>query len=164
MIFPNCLMIIKLSVLPYEADCTISMPDMTLNILICVPYTWNGTVEFENLSSSGVNVIRIRFCCIAEHSLLTCSILPKLIWNKCGFSHFGNYMVPSYSDGWKLRTFKMPSSNGNIFHVTGPLWGEIHRSPMLSLTKASDAELWFFRIESHVIRNFTKISQCRETK
>ena len=27
------------------------------------------------------------------------------------------------------------SSNGNIFHVTGPLWGD-------SLTKASDAELW----------------------
>ena len=33
------------------------------------------------------------------------------------------------------------SSNGNIFHVTGPLWGECTDHRWIPLTKASDAEL-----------------------
>ena len=41
---------------------------------------------------------------------------------------------------WRTTT----SSNGNIFHVFGSLWGEstCHRS--IPLTKASNAELWCF--------------------
>ena len=38
----------------------------------------------------------------------------------------------------------MTSSNGNIFHVTGPLWGEFTGHRWIPLTKASDAELWCF--------------------
>ena len=38
----------------------------------------------------------------------------------------------------------MTSSNGNIFHVTGPLCGEVTGHRWISLTKASDAELWCF--------------------
>ena len=41
-------------------------------------------------------------------------------------------------------TFMMTSSNGNIFHVTGPLWGEFTCHQWIPLTKASDAELWCF--------------------
>ena len=36
------------------------------------------------------------------------------------------------------------SSNGNIFRVTGPLWGESNSHRWIPLTKASDAELWSF--------------------
>ena len=36
------------------------------------------------------------------------------------------------------------SSNGNIFHVTGSLWGESTCYWWIPLTKASDAELWCF--------------------
>ena len=36
----------------------------------------------------------------------------------------------------------MMSSNGNIFRVTGPLCGEFTGHRWISLTKASDAELW----------------------
>ena len=36
------------------------------------------------------------------------------------------------------------SSNGNIFHVTGPLWGESTGHRWIPLTKAGDAELWCF--------------------
>ena len=32
--------------------------------------------------------------------------------------------------------------HGNIFHVTGPLWGESTGHRWIPLTKASDAELW----------------------
>ena len=34
--------------------------------------------------------------------------------------------------------------NGNIFHVTGPWWGESTGHRWIPLTKASDAELWCF--------------------
>ena len=38
----------------------------------------------------------------------------------------------------------MTSSNGNIFHVTGPLCGESTGHRWIPLTKASDVELWCF--------------------
>ena len=38
----------------------------------------------------------------------------------------------------------MTSSNGNIFRVTGPLWGVSTGDRRIYLTKASDAELWYF--------------------
>ena len=38
----------------------------------------------------------------------------------------------------------MTSSNGNIFRVTGPLYGEFTSHRWIPLTKASDAELWCF--------------------
>ena len=38
----------------------------------------------------------------------------------------------------------MTSSNGNIFRVTGPLWGEYTGYRWIPLTKASDVELWCF--------------------
>ena len=43
---------------------------------------------------------------------------------------------------WKW--FTMTSSNGNIFRVTGPLWGEFTGHRWIPLTKASDTELWCF--------------------
>ena len=38
----------------------------------------------------------------------------------------------------------MRLSNGNIFRVTGPLWGESTGHQWIPLTKASDVELWYF--------------------
>ena len=38
----------------------------------------------------------------------------------------------------------MTSSNGNIFHITGPLCREFTGHRWIHLTKASDAELWCF--------------------
>ena len=38
----------------------------------------------------------------------------------------------------------MTSSNGNIFRVTGPLWGESTDHLWLLLIKVSDAEPWYF--------------------
>ena len=40
--------------------------------------------------------------------------------------------------------FTMTSSNGNIFRVTGLLWGESTGHWWIPITKASDAELWYF--------------------
>ena len=42
----------------------------------------------------------------------------------------------------------MTSSNRNIFRVTGPLWGESTDHRWIPLTKARDAELWFFLLSA----------------
>ena len=42
------------------------------------------------------------------------------------------------------RSVMMTSSNGNIFRVTGPLWGEFTGQRWVPLTKANGAELWCF--------------------
>ena len=42
------------------------------------------------------------------------------------------------------KKIMMMSSNGNIFCVTGPLWGEFTGHRWMPLTKASDEELWCF--------------------
>ena len=38
----------------------------------------------------------------------------------------------------------MTSSDGNVFRVTGPLWGEFTGHRWIPITKASEAELWCF--------------------
>ena len=43
-----------------------------------------------------------------------------------------------------LLPIMMTLSNGNIFHVTGPLCGEYTNHRWIPLTKANDAELWCF--------------------
>ena len=43
-----------------------------------------------------------------------------------------------------LCMLMMTSSNGNIFRVTGHLWGEFIGPRWIPRTKASDAELWCF--------------------
>ena len=43
-----------------------------------------------------------------------------------------------------MQEHVMTSSNGNIFRVTGSLWGESTGDRWIPLTKASDAELKCF--------------------
>ena len=45
-------------------------------------------------------------------------------------------------------TCMMTSSNGNIFHVTDPLWGESAGHPCVPPTRASDTELWCFLLSA----------------
>ena len=51
--------------------------------------------------------------------------------------HWGSFLFISYP-------IFMTSSNGNIFHVTGPLRGEFTGHRWIARTKASDTELWRF--------------------
>ena len=52
------------------------------------------------------------------------------------------------------------SSNGNIFCVTGPLWGESTGHRWIPLTKVSDAELWCFPLSAPEKR-LDKQKRCR---
>ena len=47
-------------------------------------------------------------------------------------------------DNFLSSTYMMTSSNGNNFRVTGPLCREFTVYRWIPLTKASDAELWYF--------------------
>ena len=45
---------------------------------------------------------------------------------------------------WSHKMHMMTSWNANIFHVTGPLWGEITVHRWIPLSKTNVAELWCF--------------------
>ena len=56
------------------------------------------------------------------------------------YTYMTHLLVGVNASGYIMMT----SSNGNIFRVTGPLWGESTGHRWIPLTKASDAELWYF--------------------
>ena len=53
----------------------------------------------------------------------------------------------------------MTSPNGNIFRVTGPLWGESTGTRWITLTKASDAEFWcfFFGLNERAVKQTIEV-------
>ena len=54
------------------------------------------------------------------------------------------WLLPSLVNNNSIAALVMTSSNGNIFRVTGPLWGEFTCQRWVPHTTASDAELWCF--------------------
>ena len=54
--------------------------------------------------------------------------------------------------------YMMTSSNGNIFRVTGPLWGEFTGHRWIPRTTASDAEFWYFSLDLRLIKRLSKHS------
>ena len=54
-----------------------------------------------------------------------------------------NVLLKRHDCTFNIR-FKIASSNGNIFRVTGPLCGEFTGHRWIPLTKVSDAGLWCF--------------------
>ena len=83
-------------------------------------------------SRSAPNSVRYR-CGVMEQSAST-----LLIDNDHGLRYFLFFL-----DGGSII---MTSSNGIIFHVTGPLYGEFTGHRWILLTKASDAELSYFSL------------------
>ena len=55
-----------------------------------------------------------------------------------------SYIFESRQRWDSVSKFMMTSSNGNIFRVTGPLWGEFTGHRWIPRTKSNDAELWCF--------------------
>ena len=60
------------------------------------------------------------------------------------FIFFANYGDSPLFPHCEIWISMMTSSNGNIFRVTGPLWGEFTGHRWIPLIKANDAELWCF--------------------
>ena len=110
------------------------------------------------LKNRGNSIMRccIRVCAISKYRSIGLGV-PIVIWNPlsitkdlhCESQSFAAvaHLYPlmsrprTYTETW---SFMMTSSNGNIFRVTGPLWGESTGDRWIPLTKASDAEFWWF--------------------
>ena len=80
-----------------------------------------------------------------ETSLWDCR---RSVWDRsdCGHYEDAGVMCDTYLlSHWGLSNIAdnwWTSSNGNIFRVTGPLWGESTGHRWIPLTKVSDTELW----------------------
>ena len=60
---------------------------------------------------------------------------------------YGSICISSYCSLYTIFivfSAMMTPSNGNIFRITGPFWGEFAGHRWIRLTKLSDAELWCF--------------------
>ena len=96
----------------------------------------------------------VYICCPPR--LKSNTFCAELVWgNMCWCFHF-------LTMGWcrLLKAFLMEGkgpciphimtlSNWNIFHVTGPLWGEFMGHLRIPPSKGSDAELWSFLWSAH---------------
>ena len=54
------------------------------------------------------------------------------------------YVANPSTTVFTMHDVMVTSSNGNVFRVTGPLYGEYTGHRWIPLTKASDAEFWCF--------------------
>ena len=79
-------------------------------------------------------------CCVIIHVyfMYEVNVVVENSSHMFGRTRYEMFSFSSNSD------FMMTSSNGNIFRVTGPLCGEFTGHRWISLTTASDAELWCF--------------------
>ena len=67
-------------------------------------------------------------------------LVQMMAWCRQPLSHYLTKYRPTSMSCYDMMT----SSNGNIFRVTRPLWGEYTGHMWIPLTKASDAEFWCF--------------------
>ena len=99
------------------------------------PYEARPSQNWPKITTSDhVHQIFITSCTWFKRGVLCDRGLSNFLSNCIHFASSIKYRV--------TFNIMMTSSNGNIFRVTGPLCGGIHRSRWIPHTKASDAELW----------------------
>ena len=96
---------------------------------------WFGGQHYLNTYSDIKNNVSVSVC-----------MIKFLLWLRHHQStiHFNAKCFKLLSKSISFANNMMTSSNGNIFRVTGPLCGEFTGHRWIPLTKASDAELWYF--------------------
>ena len=99
-------------------------------------YGWNDSCILYSPPSSDIQCGNMIGTPTMHHFLFSCVTdnmghIRRDVW--CIKTNHDNELV--------MKT----SSNGNIFRVISPLWGESTGHRWIPLTKASDAELWCFR-------------------
>ena len=95
-----------------------------------------NTVKRDNVSRAWEDVLCYKYLLKYGHL----EYINKRTWR--GLVPTGICDRPWYIS-WQLSM--MTSSNGNIFRVTGPLWGESTGHPcVVLLAQASNAEIWCF--------------------
>ena len=139
-------------------------------------YTYNDKNQLDQrLGSCVLKIVGVDFLTPAYADNIY--LRRKLLWNclimKClMFSflkyelhfkpqliHKGKFVVQSKSN-LPVIDIMMTSSNGNIPALLSPLWGESTGDRWIPLTKASDAEFWYF-LWFAPEQTFSKRSRCR---
>ena len=82
---------------------------------------------------------------------------------KCTRYRMAIILIDKYTTGLSWYCM-MTSSNGNNFRVTGPLCGEFTRHRWISLTEASDAELWCFNWSSPWINGWVNNGEAGDLR
>ena len=111
-------------------------------------------IDLSSIKSGGINMRVNSLEMLKMHIIRSCCKLTqlKLPTYLSGDEEFNPnlflvlFSMESVRGYCKYTMFydMMTSSNGNIFRVTGPLWGEFTGHQWIPLTKASDVELWCF--------------------
>ena len=121
---------------------------------LLIPYEKNyRSTNPRNCIVRHLNINSIRYTFEAIESLLHVywvylqnqnqSLMNYFVWRSLKWS--SDFPLPRNERGRHGGAiFKITSSIGNIFRVTGPLCGEFTGHRWIPLTKASDAELWCF--------------------
>ena len=145
---------------------------LMLNYYRSVAVVWFTTTAYIRLESPlHFSIMEIRYSCFSLRSWLSSFFLNFIRWflsflELIFFSLYLHVSVSSliliwFSESSLISSMKVnPLSlfprtaepgvnhddviNGNIFRVTGHLWGEFTDPRWISLTKASDAEHWCF--------------------
>ena len=99
---------------------------------------------------------------LSVHASCCCPITnPQLLYcfkSRCSINALRHSCVALVTQTNALHGM-MASSDGIIFRVTGPLWGEYTGHPWIPLTKASDAELRYF-FDVRLNKRLSKQSRC----
>ena len=124
------------------------VPFMLLGVLLYHIKQWNLDRMADILPTTFSNVFLVDICYILIHISQRFVSDSVSIRNPLTLGH-AKACHRSRDDPliwciYEQPGFMMTSSNGNIFLRYWPFVRGIHRSPVNSLTKASDAELWCF--------------------
>ena len=121
-----------------------SHPLFTWNVEISIWIDLTDMCVLESVSSRVLVLYRhisVRlYLCKTTRLSWTCKLTRK--WIQLPTSPLCSTVATSTLGGIQLARWR--HSNGNIFRVTGPLWGESTGHRWIPLTKASDAGLWCF--------------------
>ena len=119
--------------------------DWTEPIAVIRTYIYTYTYIIYIYIYMHIHTYYANFDMVGKRMLNTNNSLLSLFYNGCGNITMANNHSHNSHLCMKLsKPHMMTSSNGDIFRVTGPLWGEFTGHRWIPLTKASDAELWRF--------------------
>ena len=79
-------------------------------------------------------------CCTRDITIQWCWIIVT------SYIYIGRGIYTYVSSKIFHSIYMMTSSNGSVFRITGPMWGESTGPRWIPLTKASDAELLMFSL------------------
>ena len=112
---------------------------------------WTSQHTWKNCNTILAFLIRNIFCLIFNDQTFLCRNFTHLLspeYGNCYTFNSADYANHPFLTRQHGRTYGMHCLNmmtlwnGNIFHVTGTLWGESTDHRWNPITKASDAELW----------------------